>query len=165
MRTTQFWLSSLRSLATGWLLMGGSPVLCDEPTNDISGAAFARDLDELWSVSNKTGVSAVVTMKVMERFVAVHTNVPANVDVTTLASLRDLAYSQSQLLIERGRKQEAIAMLEYILRTRPSADVSRRVRVEAAELHVFLAEKASGEERAWHLDRAKALLSEMRWYP
>lgn len=125
---------------------------------------FARDFAEVQLLSSKTGVTEVVLMKALAGFFASHTNAPVNLDTNILVRLGDLAYGYSQLLLEQRREKEAVAMMEYILLTHPMPDIERRVRVEAAELYMLLAEKESGEERARYAERAKTLVSNTLWF-
>jgi len=124
---------------------------------------FARDFAEIQLLSSKTGVTEFVLMKALAGFFTSHTNAAVNLDTNSLVRLGDLAYGYSQLLLEQRREKEAVAMLEYILQTHPVPDIERRVRVEAAELYMLLAEKELGEERTRYIERAKTLVGNTLW--
>lgn len=148
------------SSPTNYVWRGGKWIVTDPE----SVSRFVRDLADLQSLASKTGVPIVAIMTVMEQFFDTHTNVPMNVDTNTLDNVREVAYAYSGLLVERGDRGKAVGMLEYILRTHPCWDVSMKVQVDAIELYVFLAEKASGTERTRYLKRAEELAQWTLWH-
>lgn len=132
-------------------------------TNSAPAVIFLQDFSSLQLLIAKTNGVTSSTEKALETFFAVHPRIPVLSDTNALCEVQEVAYAYSEILQERGQTKRAVEMLEAILQTDLDADTEKRIKVEAAELYVILAEKSGGNEQRAYLDRVMELINQLRW--